>query len=218
MKQLYIIPAAMLALGACSNTNVETASKAPPSVTDIASYEYKANVVQDNVDVLPEWFTEMPEDDKAIYAVGTAITPDLQLSVDIAVMNAKSTLADRINGRVSSQAKTFISKIGSDETDTSILSEVEKVTKNLVADVDVAGYKVAEQKIVSSGTQYRSFVLLEYSDVEAQKILLNRLRKDRLLLNKISATNAYKELDDAVNAAQEKEVAENNVIMEVLSE
>ena len=63
-----------------------------------------------------------------------------------------------------------------------------------------------------------SFVLLEYSDVEAQKILLNRLRKDRLLLNKISATNAYKELDDAVNAAQEKEVAENNVIMEVLSE
>jgi hypothetical protein len=208
----------MLALGACSNTNVETASKAPPSVTDIASYEYKANVVQDNVDVLPEWFTEMPEDDKAIYAVGTAITPDLQLSVDIAVMNAKSTLADRINGRVSSQAKTFISKIGSDETDTSILSEVEKVTKNLVADVDVAGYKVAEQKIVSSGTQYRSFVLLEYSDVEAQKILLNRLRKDRLLLNKISATNAYKELDDAVNAAQEKEVAENNVIMEVLSE
>ena len=177
MKQLYIMPAAMLALGACSNTNVETASKAPPSVTDIASYEYKANVVQDNVDVLPEWFTEMPEDDKAIYAVGTAITPDLQLSVDIAVMNAKSTLADRINGRVSSQAKTFISKIGSDETDTSILSEVEKVTKNLVADVDVAGYKVAEQKIVSSGTQYRSFVLLEYSDVEAQKILLNRLQK-----------------------------------------
>ena len=218
MKQLYIMPAAMLALGACSNTNVETAVKLLPSVTDIASYEYKANVVQDNVDVLPEWFTEMPEDDKAIYAVGTAITPDLQLSVDIAVMNAKSTLADRINGRVSSQAKTFISKIGSDETDTSILSEVEKVTKNLVADVDVAGYKVAEQKIVSSGTQYRSFVLLEYSDVEAQKILLNRLRKDRLLLNKISATNAYKELDDAVNAAQEKEVAENNVIMEVLSE
>ena len=108
---------------------------------------------------------------------------------------------------MSSQAKTFISKIGSDETDTSILSEVEKVTKNLVADVDVAGYKVAEQKIVSSGTQYRSFVLLEYSDVEAQKILLNRLRKGlSLLLNKISATNAYKELDDAVNAYKKKKL------------
>ena len=70
-------------LYACSKTNVETASTAPPIVADVASYEYKPNVVKDNVDVLPDWFTKMPEDDKAIYAVGTAITPDLQLSVDI---------------------------------------------------------------------------------------------------------------------------------------
>ena len=129
MKQLYIRPAVMLALGACSKTNVETANTAPPYLADVASFEYKSNVVKDNVDVLPGWFTKMPEDDKAIYAVGTAITPDLQLSVDMAVINAKSTLADRINGRLSSQAKTFISKIGSDETDTSILSEVERLLK-----------------------------------------------------------------------------------------
>ncbi len=218
MKQFYIMPAALLALGACSNTNVDTASIAPPTVADVASYEYKANVVKDNVDVIPEWFTEMPSDDKAIYAVGTSVTPDLQLSVDMATMSAKTTLADRINGRVSSQAKSFISKIGSDETDTAVLSEVEKVTKNLIADVDVAGYKVSESKIVSSGTQYRAFILLEYSDIEAQKILLNRLRKDRMLLSKISATNAYQELDSAVSKAEEKVTAENDVITEILTQ
>jgi len=212
------MPAALLALGACSNTNVDTASIAPPTVADVASYEYKANVVKDNVDVIPEWFTEMPSDDKAIYAVGTSVTPDLQLSVDMATMSAKTTLADRINGRVSSQAKSFISKIGSDETDTAVLSEVEKVTKNLIADVDVAGYKVSESKIVSSGTQYRAFILLEYSDIEAQKILLNRLRKDRMLLSKISATNAYQELDSAVSKAEEKVTAENDVITEILTQ
>ena len=212
------MPAALLALGACSNTNVDTASLAPPTVADVASYEYKANVVKDNVDVIPKWFTEMPSDDKAIYAVGTSMTPDLQLSVDMATMSAKTTLADRINGRVSSQAKSFISKIGSDETDTAVLSEVEKVTKNLIADVDVAGYKVSESKIVSSGTQYRAFVLLEYSDLEAQKILLNRLRKDRMLLSKISATNAYQELDSAVSNAEEKVTAESNVITEILTQ
>ncbi len=218
MKQFYIMPAALLALGACSNTNVDTASIAPPTVADVASYEYKSNVVKDNVDVIPKWFTEMPSDDKAIYAVGTSVTPDLQLSVDMATMSAKTTLADRINGRVSSQAKSFISKIGSDETDTAVLSEVEKVTKNLIADVDVAGYKVSESKIVSSGTQYRAFILLEYSDIEAQKILLNRLRKDRMLLSKISATNAYQELDSAVSKAEEKVTAENDVITEILTQ
>jgi len=218
VKQFYIMPAALLALGACSNTNVDTASIAPPTVADVASYEYKSNVVKDNVDVIPKWFTEMPSDDKAIYAVGTSVTPDLQLSVDMATMSAKTTLADRINGRVSSQAKSFISKIGSDETDTAVLSEVEKVTKNLIADVDVAGYKVSESKIVSSGTQYRAFILLEYSDIEAQKILLNRLRKDRMLLSKISATNAYQELDSAVSKAEEKVTAENDVITEILTQ
>ena len=142
----------------------------------------------------------------------------IQLSVDMAVLNAKTTLADRINGRVRSQTKNFISKIGSDETDTAILSELEKTTSNLVADVDVAGYKVSESKIVSSGTQYRAFVLLEYSDLQASKILMNRLRKDRMLLSKISSTNAFKELDDKVNDANAQVTAENEAVVKVLTQ
>jgi|TARA_R110000803_G_scaffold23359_9_gene57429 hypothetical protein len=217
MKHI-IIPAAILALGACSNTNVKTANVAPPLVANVASYEYKANVVKDQVGTIPKWFTQMPKDDRSIFAVGTSQTPDLQLSVDMATMSAKTTLADRINGRVSSQAKSFISKIGSDETDTAILSEIEKVTKNLIADVDVAGYHVAESKIVSSGTQYRAFVLLEYSDLQAQKILLNRLRKDRMLMSKISSTTAFRELDNAVKIAGNKVAKKDAQDAELLSQ
>ena len=220
MKQynMMIMGAACLSMAACSSTNVATKNTAPPGTVDVASYEYKANAVKDNVEVIPKWFTELPSNDKAIYAVGTSVTPDLQLSVDMAVLNAKTTLADRINGRVRSQTKNFISKIGSDETDTAILSELEKTTSNLVADVDVAGYKVSESKIVSSGTQYRAFVLLEYSDLQASKILMNRLRKDRMLLSKISSTNAFKELDDKVNEANAQVTAENEAVVKVLTQ
>ena len=137
-----------------------------------------------------------PTSETAIYSVGTAVTPDLQLTVDIAVLNAKTTLADRINGKVRSQTKSFIAKIGSEETDTSILSEVEKATKNIIADVDVIGYKVSESSVVINGTQYRAYVLLEYSDKEANKIIMNRLRKDRMLLSKIRSTKAGKNWTD----------------------
>jgi len=215
---MMIMGAACLSMAACSSTNVATKNTAPPGTVDVASYEYKASAVKDNVEVIPKWFTELPSNDKAIYAVGTSVTPDLQLSVDMAVLNAKTTLADRINGRVRSQTKNFISKIGSDETDTAILSELEKTTSNLVADVDVAGYKVSESKIVSSGTQYRAFVLLEYSDLQASKILMNRLRKDRMLLSKISSTNAFKELDDKVNDANAQVTAENEAVVKVLTQ
>ena len=165
MKHI-IIPAAILALGACSNTNVKTANVAPPLVANVASYEYKANVVKDQVGTIPKWFTQMPKDDRSIFAVGTSQTPDLQLSVDMATMSAKTTLADRINGRVSSQAKSFISKIGSDETDTAILSEIEKVTKNLIADVDVAGYHVAESNLSIQIYKHRKFFLIVFVKIE----------------------------------------------------
>ena len=124
----------------------------PESIVAKEEYEYKAQAVVDQIEIMPEWFLKPPTKDDAIYSVGTAVSPDLQLTVDIAVLNAKTTLADRINGRVRSQTKTFIAKIGSEETDTSILSEVEKATKNIIADVDVAGYKVSESSVVANYT------------------------------------------------------------------
>ena len=87
----------------------------------------------------------------------------------MATLNAKYTLADRINGKLDAMMKTFTSKIGSDDIDSSVLSEVEKVSKNVIASVDVAGYNPKEIEVYPSGTQYRAFVLLEYSDDEDQK-------------------------------------------------
>ena len=207
-------------LGACSSTKtVETLTNVPPnSIVAKEVYEYKAQAVVDQIEVMPEWFLKPPTSETSIYSVGTAVSPDLQLTVDIAVLNAKTTLADRINGRVRSQTKTFIAKIGSEETDTSVLSEVEKATKNIIADVDVAGYKVSESSVVANGTQYRAYVLLEYSDKEANKIIMNRLRKDRMLLSKIRSTKAWKELDESVNEQHNNDSQESLTNMEILTQ
>ena len=219
MKKVFLIGSLAL-LGACSsNKTVETLTNVPPeSIVAKEVYEYKAKAVVDQIDIMPDWFLKPPTKDDAIYSVGTAVSPDLQLTVDIAVLNAKTTLADRINGRVRSQTKTFIAKIGSEETDTSVLSEVEKATKNIIADVDVAGYKVSESSVVANGTQYRAYVLLEYSDKEANKIIMNRLRKDRMLLSKIRSTKAWKELDESVNEQHENDSQESLTNMEILTQ
>lgn len=190
-KEVAII-GTCLALGACStNKVVEVMNTVPPnSIADAEVYQYKTKEVTEQIEVMPDWFKKMPESDTAIYSTGTAATTDLQLSVDLAVLNAKTTLADRINGRVRSQTKSFVAKIGNEET-ASVLSEVEKATKNIIADVDVAGYKVSETEVVTNGPKYRAYVLLEYSDKEANKIIMNRLRKDRMLVSKIKSTKAW---------------------------
>ena len=210
LKSYFLtLPLAAVALTACSNNE---------KITKAVVIEEQREMVEEQINRMPKWFTKIPVKDESIFAVGTAVTPDLQLSYDIAVLNAKTTLADRINGKVRSQTKNFIAKVGSTDLDVATLNEVEKVTKNIIADVDVAGYAVSEAEVFPDGTQYRAFVLLEYNDLEANKIIVNRLRKDRLLYSKLRSNKAFKELDEAVDGVKEDESAQSemNLILEGL--
>ena len=194
---------AVLALGACS------ANPDATKLMNTASIEYKQEKVEAAVSTVPKWFTKLPTDEKAIYSVGTAQSPDMQMSVDMATLNAKYTLADRINGKLDGMMKTFMTRLGTDDdVSATTMSEVEKVTKNVIASVDVAGYNPKEIEVHPTGTQFRAFVLLEYSEEEARKIIMNRMMKDRMVYGKIRSTNAWKELEDEVNDSKtEDEVA-----------
>ena len=174
----------------------------PP--VEISSIDYEIQKVETAVSQIPKWYLEIPKDKENVYSTGTATAPDLQLAVDIATMNAKTTLADRINGRLDAMIKTFIAKVGQDDLDSEVLTEVEKVSKNLIAEVDVAGYVPTTVKVYPSGTQFRAFVLLTYSEKEARKVIVNRMRKNRLAYSKLKATDAWKELEDEVEKSKEQ--------------
>ena len=190
-----------IGLGACQ-TNKDNISLQPVVA-------YKTEQVSKQITNIPEWYMNMPTDEEDIYSSGTARAPDMQLAVDIAIMNAKTVLADRINGKLSSMTKTFVAKIGSSDLDTSVLSEIEKVSKNIVAEVDVAGYKVDKSNITQDGTQYRAYVLLEYSNEEAIKIMMNRMRKDRMVYSRLRSTEAWKELENQVDKSKNEEEAQS---------
>ena len=215
IKNVIMVGAVGALLSACaSNTDTIDTAKKPTPFAIKKAYEHTANVVEEQVDKVPKWYTNMPDSKSAIYSVGTALSPELQLSNDIAILSAKTTLADRINGRLNSVTKSFMTKVGSSDLDASVINEIQTATKNIIADVDVAGYKVKESKVVSNGIQYRVYVLLEYSDEEAQKILLNRLKKDKMLMSKIKANEAFKELEKDVTKLKESEVSELNKIID----
>ena len=197
MKKLALIPLVGL-IAACDKT--------PPDIAmSQHMFKYQVAQVEKQIDEMPEWYTAIPKEDGAVYAVGTSQTPDLQLAVDIAVLSAKTTLADRVNSRLRSQMKIFKAKLGSTDFDSTVQNEFEQVTRNIIADADVAGYTIKESKIVPNGTQYRAYVLLEYKDAVANRVIKTRLMSNEGLYSKLRATVAFKELDNAVEAQKKQE-------------
>ena len=190
MNNIKLISSAVaiaIGLSACQ-TNKESITANPQIV-------YQTNTVSQQIEQIPEWYLNIPSAEDTIYSSGSAKAPDLQLAVDIAIMNAKTTLADRINGKLDSMTKSFVAKIGSDDLDTSVLTEIEKTSKNVIASVDVAGYVVDKSDITQEGTQYRAFVLIAYNSEEATKIMMNRMKRDKMIYSRIRSTEAWKELE-----------------------
>ena len=173
-KLMASVSTLALVLSAC-------ASQEPKPMAETPEVIYKTAKVKAAVSIVPSWYNEMPEKKGSIFTVGSAVAPDLQFAVDIATINAKVVLADRINGKLKSLTKSWMAKIGQTDVDASVMTEIEKVSKNIIANVDVSGYNPTKVDVFPSGTQYRAFVLLEYSDKEAAKIIFNRMRKDRLV-------------------------------------
>ena len=210
MDKKLLAGVSLLALGlsACAGNNADK-SAAPELPISTPELKYNTEKTKTNVSVIPDWYSVLPEKEGSIYTTGTAVAPDLQLSVDIAILNAKTVLADRINGKLDSMTKSFVAKIGSNDLDASVLQEIEKTTKNVIASVDVAGYNPTRLDVFPHGVQYRAFVLLEYNDKNAWKIIMNRLRKDRMVYSRLRSTEAWKELEGEVNKKKVEEEAQS---------
>ena len=191
-----------LTLGACG-------ANQPKSLVDTPEIRYKTQKVEAAVAQVPDWYKEMPEEKNAIFTVGAATAPDLQLAVDIATLHGKVVLADRINGKLKAMTKSWIAKCGQSDVDARVMTEIEKVAKNVIANVDVAGYNPVETEVFAAGTQYRAFVLLKYSDKEASKIIMNRLRKDRMVYSRLRSTKAWEELEREVEKSEKKDESES---------
>jgi len=144
---------------------------------------------------IPYWYNQTPGSEDSLYAVGTAVSRDLQLSQDMAILNAKTNLADRLNSRVRSQTKIYSNQSSAGDS-VSNSQKLERAVKNTVTDVDVAGYVVAKSETQQVDGVFRTFVLLEYSRERSANLIMDRIRVQPNRDLNVSADRAFKELDE----------------------
>ena len=128
-----------------------------------------------------------------IYAVGQGTSPDLQLAVEKAIMIAKASLADQLEGEMNKRSELYITEIGQ-EGNKNVASKVESTIVNIIEKTKVQGYEEWNKAVYETVEgQYRVYVGLKMGVGEA-----NRLA-EYIVANANSAVDINKLADEAIN-------------------
>jgi hypothetical protein len=110
------------------------------------------------------------KDKMCIFGVGTAVSPDLSLAIEKAMMIAKAEMADIIKGEMNKSSKQFITELGKQHNKTTV-SEVESTIVNLIKDTPVRGYEIfAKDVTITKQKYYRAWVGLRLPMGEYNKM------------------------------------------------
>jgi hypothetical protein len=177
------------ALAAC-------ASKPPVGTPEYEVYlqEQAADLVDETLDSAPDWYSQPVEKAGYLVAAGTDRSGDLQFALDKAVLSAKASLAAQVNSSVSATIKSFITESG-DPTDPIIEREIEKVSKDVVAQVALSGHRIVKHQIAREGTYYRAYVLIEMPARQTKQAIVKRGDNSDVLKSRLRASKAFQELE-----------------------
>ena len=159
--------------------------------------------VKQTISKIPVWYTTPPVDVNSIYERGTESSPDLQRSVDKAVMSAKSQLASKLGDRVSQKIRDFATETGT-VNDEQIVRTIETTRQSVALDVNVAGYVLEKSEVVQENGRYRAYVLLRYPLGENNKVIVAQVKKNAVLDSKLRASKAFEELEREIESVKGK--------------
>ena len=152
---------------------------------------------------IPSWFLEPPVEEEALYSTGVARSSDMQMGMDRAMLAAKRDLAGQINNRLSSKMKEFVSEVGQGGNN-ALNREVSTITKNVVTEVNLAGYRRTKSKMVSEGKNYRVFVLLRYPIDETNRMLFERINGSNKIKSVVESSKAFQDLEKEIEDARKR--------------
>ena len=142
-------------------------------VAQCSTYKIKPDMSKSGVvNKTPKWYVDYDHETLFKYVeTGTAVSPDLELSVKKAVLLAKAKLVDRINGEVNNRTTINKNEAGTNE-DLNVEAGSQDVIVNVVKDTLARGYEVTKQEIfMTKHKSYRVYVMIELSKKEVDKII-----------------------------------------------
>ena len=128
---------------------------------------------------VPQWFVDAQVEkglitnrdaENFIYGVGSGESPDLQMAIDKAILIAKASLADQLEGELNKRANYFVTENGK-EGNKKVVSKIDQTIVNIIKETKVQGYEEWHKAVFETpnGT-YRVYIGLKYGVGDANRL------------------------------------------------
>jgi len=175
MIKIILIALLALTLTNCSKTLTGKADKDKV-------YKVKEEAKVDDGRILnkvPQWFVDAQVEkglvtnrdaENFIYGVGSGESPDLQMAIDKAILIAKASLADQLEGELNKRADYFVTENGK-EGNKKVVSKIEQTIVNIIKETKVQGYEEWHKAVFETPQDtYRVYIGLKYGIGDANRL------------------------------------------------
>ena len=175
MIKIILIALLALTLTNCSKTLTGKADK-----DKVYKVKEEANIEDGRIlNKVPQWFVDAQVEkglitnrdaENFIYGVGSGESPDLQMAIDKAILIAKASLADQLEGELNKRANYFVTENGK-EGNKSVVSKIDQTIVNIIKETKVQGYEEWHKAVFETpnGT-YRVYIGLKYGVGDANRL------------------------------------------------
>ena len=175
MIKIILIALLALTLTNCSKTLTGKADK-----DKVYKVKEEANVEDGRIlNKVPQWFVDAQiekglvtnrDAENFIYGVGSGESPDLQMAIDKAILIAKASLADQLEGELNKRANYFVTESGK-EGNKKVVSKIDQTIVNVIKETKVQGYEEWHKAVFETpnGT-YRVYIGLKYGVGDANRL------------------------------------------------
>ena len=185
MKQVLLVAAVAAVLAGCAGTSNDRYERRVDS-----ERERQTALNERAVSEAPKWMAKLPESKDAVYANGSAVSPDMSMSADKAKLVAMGKICMAAGGTVDQRNTMFRT-----DTETSSVEKSELAIRGMCRSVDISGAEITEVKTIAEGNRFRTYVLVALPTGEANAV---QRRKDQIRLQESAqkrSDQVFQEMD-----------------------
>ena len=148
----------------------------------------------------PDWFLNLPDNPKYIYAVGTHRSKSMEMALSDAKHSAQTEMTSQLEVKISAMFKRFREEVGMGE-DAELRATATAASKGVTSSA-LKGARVAKQDIdQEKGDEYdlyRAYVLMELPIKAMHSALVGEVKQDTDMYTRFRASEGFKELESEV--------------------